>query len=107
MRNKKELELYRPPGIIRKVKYLPNTEVESQLNEYVWNWIPSSKIYVRNLNKNTQQEEEVKKDRPALYIDPNKTKVELSDMQKKLQIPVKQESGCYLLYFWIFNYLQI
>ena len=93
MINKKELELYRPPGIVRKVKYLPATEIESQLNEYIWNWVPSSKIYVRNPNKNVQQEEEVKKDRPALYVDPNKTKVEMSEMQKKVQISIKQEAG--------------
>jgi hypothetical protein len=44
---KKELELYRPPGIVKKVKYIQKYDFESQFGSNVWNGVPSNKIYVR------------------------------------------------------------
>lgn len=49
---KKELELYRPPGIVKKVVYSKKLREETQLNENIWNAVPSSKIYVRMPAKN-------------------------------------------------------
>mmetsp|Transcript_4822 Transcript_4822/g.4566 ORF Transcript_4822/g.4566 Transcript_4822/m.4566 type:complete len:105 (+) Transcript_4822:375-689(+) len=34
---KKQLELYRPPGIVRKVQHLPGKDVETQFNQNIWN----------------------------------------------------------------------
>lgn len=70
LEKKKELELYRPPGIVKKIKYVPGLEMESQFGENIWNSVPSSKIYVRSPNKNPIQEE-IKAQRTALYTDPN------------------------------------
>lgn len=55
---KKQLELYRPPGIVRKVKYLAKTDVETQFSQNIWNWVPNNRIYIRDPKKKSGNEEE-------------------------------------------------
>lgn len=55
---KKQLELYRPPGIVKKVKYLKNSDVDTQFGQNIWNCVPSNKIYIRDPTKRSDNEEE-------------------------------------------------
>jgi len=54
---KKQLELYRPPGIVHKVDYTPQ-KTNTQFNQNVWNWVPSHKIYIRDPKKKPEIEDE-------------------------------------------------
>jgi hypothetical protein len=86
---KNKLELYRPPGIVKKVKYVNTLDMESQFGDNIWNAVPSSKIFVRDVNKRPEGEE-IKNTRSALYTDPNEKKKKLSVYEKALMIPYSQ-----------------
>ena len=87
---KNKLELYRPPGIVKKVKYIQKEDVKSQFdeNDVVLNSVPSSKVYIRNPGKHVQIDEDVKPQRSALYTDPNAKKHKPTELEKKLKLPI-------------------
>jgi hypothetical protein len=69
---KTKLELYRPPGIIRKVPYIKGLTGESQLGENIWNSVPSNKIYVRDPFKKAEQDEQAKYTKSVTNVESSK-----------------------------------
>lgn len=85
---KKQLELYRPPGIIRKVKYISEGEVDTQFGQNIWNWVPNNKIFIRDPAKKKEDDDEEKKDGEKKL---NKEEKKKEELRKKLRINVMQK----------------
>lgn len=100
---KKELELYRPPGIVNKVRYIQKYEFESQFGPNVWNGVPSNKIFVRSEMKpnNTDQDDapyhnqspEDGKNTENKKEEGKKEEEKRRRMKKRLEIKTTQKPG--------------
>lgn len=84
---KKQLELYRPPGIVRKVRYLPEAEVDTQFGQNIWNCVPNNKIYIRDPTKKEEAEDEKsqKETQGSKKAEALKKKLRINIMQKQAQ----------------------